>query len=104
MNNEERLIEVMAELLAEVHEMRTDTKQQFTTLNNRVEKIDDGIVALNKRVDKLENEMTKVNLHLAENTRAILKLADKIDLLPGIIERISKLEVAVFKNPPMKKI
>ncbi|MGE0638362.1 MAG: hypothetical protein AB7P01_18115 [Bacteroidia bacterium] len=91
MNNEERLIEVMAELLAEVHEMRTDTKAQLTTLNNKVE-------GLNGRVDKLEGEMVKMNVQLAENTRAIIKLADKIETIPNIIERIVKLETTVYRK------
>jgi len=91
MNNEERLIEVMAELLAEVHEMRTDTKSQLGSLNNKMD-------SLNGRVDKLEGEMAKMNLLLGENTRAIIKLADKIELIPDIIERIIKLETTVFKK------
>lgn len=58
MKNEDRLIEVMAELLAEVHEMRVDTKKQLG--------------ALADRVGKVENQLTKMNLQLGENTRAIL--------------------------------
>ncbi len=84
MKNEDKSIEVMADLLAEVHEMRTDTSKQLTSLNERV----DG---LGGKMDKLEGSMTKMNLHLAENSRAILKLADFGD-------RIIRLENTVFKK------
>lgn len=84
MKNEDRLIEVMADLLAEVHEMRTDTSKQLTTLNERVNE-------LGNKMDKLEGSMNKMNLQLAENSRAILKLADFGD-------RIIRLEDQVFKK------
>ncbi len=84
MNNEERLIEVMAEPLAEVHEMRTDTKSQLTSLN--------------KDFQEMKTEMAKMNVQLGENTRAIIKLADKIEIIPNIIERIIKLETTVYRK------
>jgi len=80
MKNEEKLIEVMAELLAEVHEMCTDTKAQLTTLNQDVQ--------------EMKKEMAKMNPQISENTRAIMKLADNTN----IIERIVKLETKVFKK------
>lgn len=98
MNNEERLIEVMAELLAEVHEMRTDTKEQLGTLNNKIDGLNTRVDGLNNRVDKVEQEMVKMNIQLAENSRAIIKLADKIEMIPNIIERIIKLETTVYRK------
>ncbi|MBI1286431.1 MAG: hypothetical protein GC178_02525 [Flavobacteriales bacterium] len=84
MKNEDRLIEVMAELLAEVHELRNDVKG-----------VRDEVSGLrtdsNKRFDKLEKNLSKTNVQLAENTRALMKLADFND-------RIIELEKAVFKK------
>ena len=84
MKNEERLIEVMVELLAEVHEMRVDTKTQLSLLNSRVDSF--GV-----KLDKLESNVNKMNIQLAENTRALMKLADFSD-------RIIRLENTVFKK------
>jgi len=98
MKNEERLIEVMAELLAEVHEMRTDTKLQLGTLNQKIDGLNTRVDTLNNRVDKVEAEMVKMNLQLGENTRAILKLADNVEVIPNIVEQVIKLETAVFRK------
>lgn len=84
MKNEERLIEVMADLLAEVHEMRTDTKKQLNALNTTVDK-------LSVKFDRLEKNVSTMNIQLAENTRARMKIADFND-------RIIELERAVFKK------
>lgn len=84
MKNEDRLIEAMPDLLAEVHEMRVDTSKQLNSLNNRV----DG---LGTKLDKLESNVNKMNVQLAENTRAVMKLADFSD-------RIVRLENTVFKK------
>ena len=81
----------MTELLAEVHEMRTDTKVQLGTLNSKVD-------TLNGRMDKLEGEMVKVNFQLSENTRAILKLAEAVSIIPDIVERLTKLETVVYRK------
>lgn len=84
MKHEERLIEVMAELLAEVHEMRVDTKKQLD--------------ALADRVGQVEGQLTKVNLQLGENTRAIIKLAEKVEVVPNLVERVVRLETEVFRK------
>lgn len=91
MKNEDRLIEVMAELLAEVHEMRVDMKTQMHELNGRMEKLE-------VQQTRSSSELVKVNLQLGENTRAILKLADKIEVVPDLIERVIRLEDEVFRK------
>lgn len=91
MKNEERLIEVMAELLAEVHEMRVDMKSQLHELNGRMGKLE-------KQQQRASSELVKVNLQLGENTRAILKLADNVEVVPDLIERVIRLETEVFRK------
>lgn len=63
--------------------MRTDTKEQLGTLNNRVDRLG--------KLDKLEKNVNKTNVQLAENTRALMKFADFND-------RIVRLENTVFKK------
>ena len=84
MKNEDRLIEVMADLLAEVHEMRNDLKG----LHGEVAGLRSDT---NAKFDKQEKSFAKMNLQLSDNTRAILKLADFND-------RIIRLENTVFKK------
>jgi hypothetical protein len=77
MNNEQRLIEVMSELLPEVHEMRLEIKGMRDDFNTRT--------------GRLENEQTKTNLGINELRLSVMKLADFGD-------RILRLETEVFKR------
>jgi predicted nuclease with TOPRIM domain len=87
MNNEERLIEVMAELLAEVHVMREG-----------MDEMRKDISALRGEQTKTNSELSKVNRQLGENTRAILKLADRVEVVPTLMERVIRLETEVFRK------
>lgn len=46
---------------------------------------------------RVETEVYKLNLQTAENSRAILKLADELRMVADHERRISKLESTVFK-------
>jgi hypothetical protein len=83
MNNEQRLIEVRSELLAEVHDMRLEIKGMREDLNSRT--------------GWLESEQTKTNLGINELRLSVMKLAD-------FGERIYRLETEVFKKPPDLKV
>lgn len=79
MKNEEKIIELLSEMVrgqdrvvGEVSEMKDQIKQMNT-------------------------ELIKQGLQTAENSRAILKLADEIRLVAEHEKRISKLELTVFK-------
>jgi hypothetical protein len=72
MKNENRIIELLAEVVK-------------------------GQDRLTAGVSELKNESIKHNLQIAENSRAVLKLADEIRLVAEHEKRISKLELAVFK-------
>lgn len=79
MKNEERIVELLAEmvrgqdrLVGEVSEMKGEIMQ-------------------------MKSELIKQGLQTAENSRAILKLAEEIRLVAAHEKRISKLELAVFK-------
>lgn len=52
---------------------------------------------LTAEVSELKNESIKHNLQIAENSRAVLKLAEEIRLVAEHEKRICKLELAVFK-------
>jgi hypothetical protein len=72
MKNESRIIELLAEMVK-------------------------GQYRLTAEVSELKNESIKHNLQIAENSRAVLKLADEIRLVAEHEKQISKLELAVFK-------
>lgn len=72
MKGEERIIELLSEMV-----QKQDQQTQ-------------EMIEMKKGIEKL-------NLQTAENTRAIIKLADKLEEFADHEKRISKLESAVFK-------
>ena len=60
----------MADLLIKFDEFIEGQK----VTNHRLENVEGGI-------GKVKNEIVKLNLHTAENTRATIKIADKIDTI-----------------------
>ena len=56
----------------------------------------DELKGVNKRLGHVEEDIQKLNLLTAENNRPIIKLANALDILPEVLTRLTKLEVAVF--------
>lgn len=79
MKNQHRVIELLAEMV----------KGQ--------DKLVREVTSLKKEMTSIKEEAVKQALLLAENSRAILKLADEIRLVAEHEKRISRLELAVFK-------
>jgi hypothetical protein len=86
MKNEERIVELLAEMLLKFDDLTDEVKG----VKNEVKDVKGELKDVNKRLGKVENEIVKLNLVSAANSRAILKLADNSG-------RISRLEKAVFK-------
>jgi hypothetical protein len=79
MKNENRIIEILAEVVKKQDVMAGD------------------IASIRSDVTGIREEMVKHNLQIAENSRAVLKLADEMRLVVEHEKRISKLEHVVFK-------
>jgi len=84
MKNEDRLVEVMAELLAEVHEMRVDTSRQLTS-------VETTLTMLQTDVRTLQKQQAQTNIELSEIRLSLMKLAD-------MSERVIRLENEVFRK------
>lgn len=81
MAEDNRLIEIMADLLAEVHQMRVDN---------------------NERLDRLENQTAKNNAAIGELRISVMRLADKIEEIYHLDQRVRVLENIVLPKPPMQ--
>jgi hypothetical protein len=84
MKNEDRVIEVMVELLAEVHEMRIDMAKQFNGLQTEMK-------GVNSEIKTLQKQQVQTNIELSEMRLSLMKLADTS-------ERVIRLENEVFKK------
>lgn len=93
MENEKRIVELLAESLIKQDQMIDEQKQTNKTLyhlDERVSKVEEQMVYLN-------NQVVKLNLQTAENTRAILTLADRIEKIADLENRVRKLEGIILK-------
>lgn len=88
--DENRLIEIMAEMLIKHDEMvanQIQTNKELVLLRNE----------FHSEIGSVKNEMSKLNLLSAENNRAIMKLANQMEQFLDLHPRVEKLEKAVFK-------
>ena len=79
MAKDDRLVELMAEMLIKQDEMVMELRN------------------VKNEVSEVKEEITKLNLVSAENSRAILKLANQMEHFLDLEPRVKKLESAVFK-------
>ena len=93
MENEGRIAELLAESLIRLDKM---VEQQHET-NVKLGNVEQKLGLVESRTEKVENQLIKLNLQTVENTRAIFKLADKVDGIADLDKRVSKIEKVVFK-------
>lgn len=83
MTNEEKLIEIMADLLAEVHDLKTELKTE--------------LVKLRKDVNKLNEQQVKTNLSIQELHTSVVKSPDLQHTFCDHEKRLRKLESKLAK-------
>ena len=88
MASDDRLIEIMAELLDEMRHMRKDTNERLDTANNRL--------------DRLETQMSKNTAAVGELRLSVMKLSDKIGEIHELDKRVRVLENIVLPKLPQQ--
>ena len=79
MKNEDRIVELLAEMVFKQDQMVEEIK------------------LVKSEVGGVKSEIIKLNLQTEENSRAIMKLADKIATIADLENRVSKIEKVVVK-------
>jgi hypothetical protein len=79
MENEGKIVELLTEMLIKQDDMI------------------DELRSVKAEVSSVKNEVIKLNLQTTENSRAILKLADKVEKTADLEARVTKLEKTVYK-------
>jgi len=85
MENSGRIAELLAESLKLQDKMLSEQKET----NKR-------LYTLEEKSDKVEEQLVRLNLQTSENTRAIMKLAERIEQIVDHEKRIAKLESIVL--------
>ena len=95
MDSNDRLIEIMADLLDETRQMRKDT-------NERLDKTNERLDTANSRLDRLENQMSKNTAAVGGPRLSVMKLSDKIEEIHELDKRVRVLENIVLPKPPLQ--
>jgi uncharacterized coiled-coil protein SlyX len=93
MKNEEKIIELLAESLKGQDRIVVELKGTNQRLDQTVERLDH----LEIRMENVEGQLIKLNIQTVENTRAIFKVAEKVDQIGDLHNRVTKLEKTVYK-------
>jgi hypothetical protein len=93
MAKDDRLVEIMAEMLIKQDQMVVELKG----VKAEVSSVKSEVSSVKSEVSSVKGEIVKLNLQTAENTRAILTLAEKVEQIADLHSRVSKLEKEVFK-------
>lgn len=88
MKNEGKILELLADMPLKQDHM----VEELCTVKEDLSNVKSEISKLNAGMTKVNSEIVKLNLQTSENTRAIFKLSDKVELLVDHEKRISKLE------------
>jgi predicted nucleic acid-binding Zn-ribbon protein len=86
MKNEDKIVELLTEMLVRHDGMLDELKNVKTEVSN-----------VKAEVKGIKTEMVKLNLQTVENTRAIFKLAEKVEEIADLHKRVTKLEQTVYK-------
>lgn len=95
MAEDNRLIEIMADLLAEVHMMRQDNNERLDKTNERLDKT-------NERLDRLDNQMAKNTAAVGELRLSVMRLAERVEEIHELDRRVRVLENIVLPKPPLQ--
>jgi hypothetical protein len=86
MENEGRIVELLA-----------DSSKRKDNIIEQLKESNQKLYVLESKSDRVEEQLIKLNLQTAENTRALIKLSENINQISDLNTRVSKLEKAVFK-------
>lgn len=87
MNSDERIIELLSEMLIEQKAMK---EQQIIT-NSR-------LLNVENKIEKLEDQQVKTNLAIGELRLSVMRLAERLEIIADHEKRIDKLEHTVYHS------
>jgi hypothetical protein len=97
MKNENKIVELLTEVLLKQDRMAIELGGVKSEVDNVKSKLESEVGSIRSELGNVKSEIVKLNLQTAENTRAILKLSDRIEQVVDHEKRISKLEKIVYK-------
>ena len=104
MENENRIVELLAEMLIrqdsmvdELRNVKTEVAGVREQVKETNQRLDQAIERLDRFDKKTEHQFVTLNVQTVDNTRAIFKLAENVEQIADLHDRVWKLEKAVYK-------
>lgn len=97
MAEDNRLIEVVTDLLLEVREMKSDVREMKTDIRDIRSELKGFREDTNTRLDRLEDQQVKTNLAIGELRLSVLKISEELKALWELDQRVKVLESIVLK-------
>ncbi len=97
MAEDNRLVELVPDLLLEVREMKTDIRDIRSDLKGFREETNVNFNRLEKRVESLEDHQIKTNLSLGELRLSVMKISEELKAMVDLDKRLRVVESIVLK-------
>jgi len=94
MNSDERIIELLSDILVEQKGMRSDISE----MKNDISQLKEQQIITNNRLEKLEEQQAKTNLAIGELRLSVMKLAERLEIVADHEKRIDRLEHTVYNS------
>ena len=101
MNSDDRIIELLSDILVEQKGMRKDInelKNQQAKTNLAIGELRDQQAKTNLAIAELRDQQAKTNLAIGELRLSVMKLAERLEIITDHEKRIAKLEHTVYHS------
>jgi hypothetical protein len=93
MENEGRIVELLSDSLRRFDQMLGEQRET----NKRLNHLEVQSEKQEGKLESIDKNLVTLNLHTGENSRAIFKLADNVQQIADLHNRVAKLEKTVYK-------
>jgi uncharacterized coiled-coil protein SlyX len=94
MNSDDRIIELLSDILVEQKGMRADISE----MKNDISQLKEQQIITNNRLEKLEDQQAKTNIAIGELRLSVMKLAERLEIIADHEKRIDRLEHTVYNS------
>jgi len=94
MNSDDRIIELLSDILVEQKGMRADISE----MKNDISQLKEQQMITNNRLEKLDDQQAKTNLAIGELRLSVMKLAERLEIVADHEKRIDRLEHTVYNS------
>jgi hypothetical protein len=99
-NAHDLMLKAQERMIVELKGVKDEVKgvaQEVKGLKEEMKETNHRLYVLETKSDKVEEQLVKLNLQTGENSRAIFKLADNVQQIADLHNRVTKLEKTVYK-------